>query len=393
MPKGQNHMQPPSNAVNQKMVAERCGVSQMTVSRVMRGKGSVSPEVVARVMEVARDLGYDPMAQDAARRLVMQRRGRRVPNHVVALIFPEVMLDTAYFNAIFKGVSSRLVHAGYSVLVVSLPYAPEEITPDTMPPIFRRGDIDGIITLYMDPRAVKVSECIKHLPVQTPPMLYMLWGPENAVTVRTDDRQGAYQIAQHLLEQGHRDLLLFIHEGETESPNDFTRRRVDGIRQALFEANIDPMRNLHFLPVPFKWMDPVYIQQSDEALPPVIQQRINEQKSALLKFVHEHPEVTAFMGQNDAVAINMTFFLTQQGYCVPEDYSVAGFDDTDPLLDEHGKNILTSVRLPLFDVGSEAARLLLEIMDGQQIAASRIELPVQFCPRQTTGAARMPASV
>ena len=109
--KAEKRLQPEHQAggsvATQKLIAARCGVSQMTVSRVLRGDASISEETASGILTVAREMGYDPLAQDAARRLVLRRSGQKVANYLVAVVLPQEGLQQTYYTSMVQGVSAN----------------------------------------------------------------------------------------------------------------------------------------------------------------------------------------------------------------------------------------------------------------------------------------------
>lgn len=69
---------------------------------------------------------------------------------------------------------------------------------------------------------------------------------------------------------------------------------------------------------------------------------------------------------------------------MPEDISIVGFDDTDPMPDRRGMNQLTTVRLPLADVGREAARMVLRGVAGDSPPEEQVMLPTTLIVRGST---------
>ncbi len=89
---------------------------------------------------------------------------------------------------------------------------------------------------------------------------------------------------------------------------------------------------------------------------------------------------------NDPSAIHACLQLDHAGYRVPAEISVVGFDDTDPLLDSDGRNLLTTVRTPLRELGGAAARLLLEGLEAPDQSDREITLSPTLVIRGSTAA-------
>jgi DNA-binding LacI/PurR family transcriptional regulator len=120
---------------------------------------------------------------------------------------------------------------------------------------------------------------------------------------------------------------------------------------------------------------------------------------ALAQSFAAHPEITAILAESDHVAVQLYEALTLAGVRVPEEISLVGFDDTHVIANSSGENALTTVRVPLFELGCEAARLLLAILGGHAAPTTQVTLPVDFVPRhstappRTTGPLRVPAAL
>jgi LacI family transcriptional regulator len=109
---------------------------------------------------------------------------------------------------------------------------------------------------------------------------------------------------------------------------------------------------------------------------------------AFLAFLRRHPQITAIFGVNDANALHAWRALHHAGYRVPADYSLVGFDDTDPLRDEAGPNLLASIRVPLAEIGQAAAHLAVRLVHAPASTPATQILPVEFIPRASVGPAR-----
>ena len=108
-------------------------------------------------------------------------------------------------------------------------------------------------------------------------------------------------------------------------------------------------------------MPPGWRNTSDQSHLP---QHAHAPEHPVFSCLRQHPQVTAILAINDASAIRTWALLQQGGLCVPDDISLIGFDDTDPVLDAHGQNMLTTVRLPLREFGEMAARQMIDFVQG-----------------------------
>jgi LacI family transcriptional regulator len=97
-----------------------------------------------------------------------------------------------------------------------------------------------------------------------------------------------------------------------------------------------------------------------------------------------HPEITAILAHNDLYAGSLHATLTGAGYRIPEEMSLVSFDDTDPVLNAHGHNILTTVHIPLLEIGQAAGRVIIGRVTGEMLADTTEVLPVRLTERAST---------
>lgn len=98
------------------------------------------------------------------------------------------------------------------------------------------------------------------------------------------------------------------------------------------------------------------------------------------------PDITAFFVVSDEMAIAVIETLREMGRRVPDDISVVGFDDIKEA--EYFVPRLTTVRQNKYELGSEAARILLKIIENPDYQPKPVTLPCQLIVRQSTAAAK-----
>ena len=196
--------------------------------------------------------------------------------------------------------------------------------------------------------------------------------------VLAEETQGAYAATQHLLDLGHRHLLWLYRAGPAGAPPICAGRR-DGICRALRDSVLPPAEHLLEFAVPMEWLD---APGSVGSPTPAGQDAASE--ASLTGFFRDNDRFTGILAQNDHVAIRVNALLARLGLRVPRDYSLIGFDDTEPILDECGHNILTTVRLPLREAGRAAGDLVLRQLDAATARPETVTLPVALVVRGTT---------
>ena len=342
----------------QQDIADICGVSRVTVSRVLSGDTThTSEEVFYQILQTAQDLNYNPEVFHAARRMAFHRAGKQLPSKTIGLYFPRTFCGECYFTRILEGLLDVFNAHAYAVL---LDYLPEEETP--LSPLFTRGDVDGVIAIGRMSYLYALHRRLRREPYfADQPFITLIEVIPGNPSIITDDFLGGYAAANHLLELGHRRILHFAHESD-EYPH---RLRLSGYRQACRQQHLDPAEVLSYRYIgTFKLAEYVAAEISG--------------------FFAEHPEVTAVLARNDEGARLFSGIFAQLGKCVPEEISLIGYDDTAPVYDRHGRNALTTIAVPLNDIGQRAARLMLQLLDGAIAPTEPIILPTELIIRSTT---------
>lgn len=351
-----------TKSVTLKDIANVVGVSLNTVSKIMRGDdANYHADTIARVRAVARELGYDPALHHAARRLAMTRSPHALLNHAVGLFFPTDVLRDPYYVTLFLALLDHWGQIGYSVIATLYTTAQDRI----LPPLYERGDVDAAILIGHTDLQERVSEELRRLPnFGTRPLLSLIEPIQECSAVLVDDLAGGYLACDHLLAAGHRHLLCFADLASYPH-----QQRLAGCCQAYVDYGLDPKCFLHRT----LW------NPNDQAA------SVQAMRSAL----REHPGITALLAPSDASVLLITDVLRQLGRQVPRDISLVGYDDSAPLLDEAGDNMLTTIRVPLCTMAQHAVHLLHQYMTTAPTTQPEIvRLPVELIVRKSTAPLR-----
>ena len=372
----------PSSVVTQSVIAQHCQVSIMTVSRALRGESCVTPETTARIRAVAAELGYNPAHHIAARRLALRKSGQRMINHLIATLFPREMRRTTYNASLFDGIVDELSQQGYMLVTAVSPNPLESQYFNGIPPLFTCGEIDGII---INPNASISQQFITGLRAQPyfadRPIVSLIYPNDDCSNVLVNGYQGAYDATKHLLELGHRHIMRFDVPGSVTQD-----ARLRGVRMAYQDAGLDAETLLHSVPMPGLWGEPSTLRGENNDL---LEVSGTAQRSRYIEgYLMVHPEISAVLASNDSCAIQVWYMLQRLNLSVPDDISLIGFDDTDPILNAQGTNILTTVRMPLEEVGRTAARLVIEQSESRSDEHVIVTLPTELIVRHSTAALR-----
>ncbi|MFJ8855304.1 LacI family DNA-binding transcriptional regulator [Streptomyces sp. NPDC102437] len=150
-----------------------------------------------------------------------------------------------------------------------------------------------------------------------------------------DNRGGGRRLTEHLLSLGHRRIGYVAGPPERTT----TRHRLEGHRDAMRAAGLGGPADSH----------------EEDRLTVHGPYDRRSGYDATLELLRREPEVTAIVAANDTVALGASAAVRDQGLRIPEDISVAGFDDLPFSVD--AVPALTTVRLPLFEAGARAGRL------------------------------------
>ncbi len=373
-----------SHRVTLKDIARLCGVTRMTVSKALRAHPEVSERTRARILEAAAQLGYDPSLAATAKRLAQRRvRGARFLNRVIGVNIGSARpLAVAYFRRQCEGILATLEDHGYAALMLAAGLQTAEKARTVLAPLIR-GEIDALLALS-SPTAIPLIETLRrHAGLRECPAVVLMHQTQGWGSVVTDDAAGVREMARRLFALGHRHFLRVSYGYDPQSggePADGESRRA-ALCRTLAECGLaNPEAHVLRHPCPAIWMSPLAARARLQATESDADDR------ALLATLAAHPQVTAILADNDAIAMHVYGALQRAGMAVPGRYSLAGFDDTDPIPGLHGENVLSSVALPLEEVGRQAAEMALAAVE-QGKPVGHLVLPTRFVPRASIGPA------
>jgi len=312
-------------SVTMRDLGKRLGVSAVTVSKALAGKSGVSEEMRRRIIELADELGYvNPNAQ----------AGRMARGLDVGIIVPDQFFSNDTFYAMFyKQLMQTLADAGHFGML--------ELVPDSMqkalllPNIVRSSRVEALILLGQPTEEYTRLLVAQQLPVVTLDFYYASL-PVDAVV--GDSTFGAALLTRHLIGQGHRDIGFVGNAKATSS----IMERYLGFASEMM---------MHDLPVR---PECVVCDRNDSN---VIQP---------LPLPEKLP--TAFLCNCDIVARVLIDALRSRGVRVPEDVSVAGYDDFNNV---PGSLPLTTFRVDTAAMCQMAVKLVEERCAGDRKAPVR----------------------
>jgi LacI family transcriptional regulator len=326
-------------------LAELSGVSRATVSRVING-GSVSPATRQRVLDVLETTNYRPNL--AARNLASGRSG--VVGVVMHVAAPLTFAD-AYFSQLLTGICDSLTSQAAGMML----WLGNRTKEETLDNILAMGMLDGVIVTadtIDDPLVdgLRASDL--------PSVLVGHRRADRDASYVDVDHEGASEaITTHLVNTGRKDIYHI-----TGRPNSVSGRdRAIGFRRALRRAGLSTEGHV----IPGDYTD----ESGYEAT-----------RSLLASGV---PVDGLFCG-NDNTARGAYRALIEIGRSIPDDVAVAGFDDLE--FASQLEPPLTTVRQGVDEIGQEAARTLLSLLENPESGPRRVLLPTELVVRGSTTA-------
>lgn len=314
-------------SVTIEMVAAEAGVSKTTVSFVMNNNPTISETTRARVLKIARALGYQPNVN--ARNLSSSKR-----NRAVCVLMPEIgrLFDDPYFSRAIGGIYDELEAADYRLVLrkASFAFAREKEYLN----LFRRGEVAGMLYVGSTLEDIYLKDFVE---TGYPFVLVNSNMPDVALShAQSDNEWAGFAATRHLLELGHRRIAHITGSRIVASSND----RAAGYRRALAEADI-----------PFH-----------EEL--VAEGRFNRRDAAgaAMSLMGSAVPPTAIYVGNDLMALGVLEAFEQSEIRVPEQVAIVGTDNIE--LSAFSRPALTTIDTRIFDVARESVRLLISLMDG-----------------------------
>jgi LacI family transcriptional regulator len=330
--------------VTMKDIAQRAEVSIKTVSRVVNGEGEISEATVRRVQEVIDELGYRPNRM--ARGLVTQR------TNSIGLVVPNI--NNPFYPEVAEAIMSTARGSQYHMLLCSHEnnYQEQQAILDSL---VAQG-VDGIVifpALHGVDALMRFSESFSPIVVVN----HEIEHPGVAV-VRADIANGASHAVDYLVSKGHRQIGMIK---AARSPAN-RRWREQGFKQAM---------TAHQIPVSERTMVAGDSAPSD----------IDGGYAATRELLSRKPNVTAIFCYNDLMAIGAIRACQDMNRRIPEDCAIVGFDDI--TMASMIRPSLTTIRINKYELGAEAARQLLAMLDNDAREAEHVVLNVDLVIRES----------
>ena len=306
-------------------VANHAGVSRSAVSFVLNGRadGNIAKDKQLRILAAAKELNYTPNA--VARSLQAQR------THTIGVVTDSIA-GGPFAGKLLQGASNAAFSAGYLLLVIDT--QGEEVRENSAFTTLINRQVDAMVFASMSLRAHQPHPSMSGVPA----VLANSFDPSGTLrSIIPDEVTGGGAAVQVLLDAGHHKIAYLSGTAELVA----TERRTQGFNTALAAAGLAPVEARET-----GW-------------------EINDGFAAAMLLLaddaghspkRERP--TGIVCANDRVAVGVMLACGQLGLRVPQDLSIVGYDDDEPLARTTVPG-LTTVALPHREMGEKAVELLL----------------------------------
>lgn len=325
-------------------VARKAGVSRATAARVLSGQRKyIREDTRVKVLEAAKELGYYP--NTIARSLRTQR------TRCVGVITDGI--SSAFSPMMLAAIEQHCFNRGYSALVCDSGQDSERERRHTEILIQRR--VEGIIFVSSWVHEVTTRVTSADIPVIH---AYSSTSDPSQTCVVPDDFGGAIAATEHLIRLGH------SHIGFIGGPKDW-KATID-----RFEGYVSALRShgLHYCESWLgnaDWKDPTSGAQ--------VARRI----------LQSDTRPTAVFAGNDIIAAGTIDAASELGLSVPRDLAVVGYDDRD--IARFVRPELTTIQLPIHKIGTTAAKLLIDSIEGRPATPGAVVIGCELIVRESCG--------
>jgi LacI family transcriptional regulator len=331
-------------------IAKATGMARTTVAEILRNKPGYNEKTRQRVLAAAKKLNYQPNYLSKA-----LAGGKSM---TIGLVMSSITTPVTFSKVL--AIESKAREHGYLTYLAGWGESDDREMADYIRDLLARR-VDGIIAYHLYELPDNAIEMLNQAQI---PVAYLDWGPKDSPRVMIDRQPGIDELVGHLAELGHHHVA-FLH---TDEDRQIKSLKADRYLQAC---------QMHGVKLNF---------DKDWCLGSPIQSTDADVVSNTLKMAMAKHKPTAVLCPNDQVAGLTVGALLDLGYKVPEDVSVAGFDDM-PVA-QIPRPQITTVRQPRGEAGSAVVDLLMAMMHDKPLPEYPPVFPCRLLVRQSTGKAR-----
>lgn len=329
-------------------LALKLNLSISTISRALRGVSDINPDTKKAVLDLAKELNYQP------NHIAQSLRSKHT--FTIGIIVPELVMH--FFSLAINGIQNITTPEGYNIIICPSNERYEEEIKSVNSLIAHR--VDGIIA-SLSRQTKNLSHFNAAQERGIPVVLFDRVstdneGAENFCKVMVDDYKGAFEAVDHLIKIGRTKIA------HVSGPKHLliVMNRLKGYKAALEKNNI-----------PYDEKYVIHCSDMKDDTTPAVNKLLD---------LPNPPD--AIFAINDPIAIKSLQVIKGRGLSIPKDIALVGF--TDEPIAQIVEPSLSTVHLPVFDMGAKAARLLIDRIDTNDLPAESAILSTHLLIRDST---------
>ncbi|ATG77442.1 LacI family DNA-binding transcriptional regulator [Pseudoalteromonas sp. 1_2015MBL_MicDiv] len=325
-------------------VASHAGVSKKTVSRVLNNEPNVSVATREKVLAVFKELDYTP--NPIARGLAQNR------SFIIGCLYDNP--SKSYITRVQTGALAACQENNYNLLIHPCEFRGEALI-NNIEQLLQTSRLDGIV---LTPPFGDFAELVNFLKSKKIPYARVASAilEDDSISVRSNDEQGAFEVTEHLISLGHKSIA-FIKGHPDHSA---TQQRFKGYRRSLASHGIEFNERL--------------VEEGNFSY----HSGVDSARSIL----DLSPRPTAVFASNDYMAAAVLKLATQRQLRVPDDISIAGFDNA-PIA-RHIWPGLTTIAQPVEEMTKQAVTQLISHIEQPQDEPFQVILESRLITREST---------
>ncbi|MBD1382008.1 LacI family DNA-binding transcriptional regulator [Metabacillus arenae] len=322
-------------------VAEKAGVSTATVSRIINNKGQATPETIARVHAIIKELGYKPNV--VAQSLTSKK------SNTIALLVPTI--KNPFFPELARGIEDVANSNGMNIFLCNTD--DERVKLKNYLVSLQERYVDGIIINSLTLNNEDLDELHSNgIPSVT---LDRSISTHNFSSITVKHREGAQLATKHLIDIGCRRI------GMIRGPEDDITavQRMWGYRDYVKD---------------FDWFDQSWIALGDFS--------VQSGYYCMKELFQRHPDIDGVFASNDLMAIGLLKAAHEWGRKVPDELAIIGFDGID--MSQYTYPPLSTIKQPIYEMGKMAMEDLLRLIKDPKLDYNKRELDVELMLRESS---------
>lgn len=328
-----------------KDIAQKAGVSINTVSRAMNNKPDIKKETKEKIEQIASELGY---VKNFNASFLRAKKSK-----IIGVVTPDS--TNPFFSEIFKSIETQARRNGYQVIIMNSEGIVENEIQAVSTLVERR--VDGILMFPIQQKTDCINNIVKEkIPVVIVGIKMEHW---NVNEIYNNEIKGGFLATEHLIKTKCKNIYMITEQ----TFNTTSKFRIEGFKKALKEYNIEIENNIIFSN---------HIKEGHH---------VEEGYKNTLKLINKN-KVDGIFCYNDLMAFGVIKALKENGYKIPEDISVIGYDDINfsSLIDP----ALTTIHVHKQEMGIEAFNILKNKLNNKYKELVEKVLDVKLIIRNST---------